>query len=217
MMFEKIQPVKCPPPPPEWYKEIWKLLDKNLVLPIGVAVLAYWMTTFLGESKNRRNYSKLGVAIMESLIEEVRTGLNTLDRLNMYLQDPSTDGARFNNLLPIKSWEGPQTVPNEVLLRILASSEGITAPSFPPSEIRIHCKNYFSHICGNVNNTIQNLSAAIQNLNPLGIRDMRIQLNGMLGEGEEQGHYIESTRKVLGMLETVKNILDKNSKRIIPK
>lgn len=216
MTFEKIQQVKCPPPPFEWYKDLWRFLDKNLVLPIGVAVLAYWMTTFLGESKNRKNYSRLGVAIMESLIEEVRTGLNTLDRLNKYLQDSSTDNTRFNNLLPVRSWEGPQTVPNEVLLRILASSEGITAP-FPPSEIRIHCKNYFSHICGNVNAMIQNLDNAILNSHSLLIRDSRIQLNGMLGTGEGQGNYMEATQKVLGMLEIVRDTLDKNSRKKMPK
>lgn len=214
-MLEKIPQVNCPKPPPEWYKAFWNFLDKNLILPIGIAFLTYWMQTFLGESKTKKNYSKLGVAIMESLIEEVKTGLNTLNSLNDYLQDSTTERKIFSNLLPVKSWEGPQTVPNEVLLRILASSEGLTAP-FSPSEIRIHCKNYFSHICGNVNNTIQSLSTAIQNNLP-GIPDMRIQLNGMIGEGEGQGHYIESTKKVLGMLETVKNILDKNSKRIIPK
>lgn len=215
-MLEKIHQVKCPNPPPEWYKDLWKFLDKNLVLPIGIAILTYWMTTFIGESKTKKNYSKLGVAIMESLLEEVKTGLNTLNLLNNYLQDPATERTIFGNLLPVKSWEGPQTIPNEVLLRILSSSEGITAP-FPPNEIRIHCKNYFSHICGNVNNTIQSLNATIQGSNPRRIQEMRIQLNGMIGDGEEQGNYIESTKKVLGMLQTVKNILENNSKRFIPK
>ncbi|MHB1758501.1 MAG: hypothetical protein ACYCT9_13530 [Leptospirillum sp.] len=232
-MLEKIHQVKCSNPSPEWYKALWNLLDKNLVIPTVVAVLAYWVTTFLGESKNNKNYSKLGVAIMESLIEEVRSGLEILERLKKYLQDPLTDKVRFENLLPVKSWEGSQTVPNEVLLRILASSNGVTAP-FPPSEIKIHCKNYFSHICGNVNIAIQNLNTAIQKSNTymqnlgtslaipssgeFGIAAMRDQLlAGALGDGEGKGNYIESTKKVLGMLETVKNALEQNSKSIIPK
>ncbi len=201
-MLEKIHQVKCPNPPPEWYKDLWKFLDKNLVLPIGIAILTYWLTTFLGESKNRKNYSKLGVAIMDSLIEEVTMGLNTMNNLQRFLQDPEAKGKGFGNLLPTQSWDGSQTIPNEVLLRILATSEGVTSP-FPPNEIRIHCKNYFSHICGNLNLAIQN--------------NQRDQLTKMLGNEKGQGNYIESTKKVLGMLETVKSILEKNSKRFNPK
>lgn len=203
-MLEKIHLVKCPNPPPEWYKDLWKFLDKNLVLPIGIAILTYLMTTFLGESRNRKNYSKLGVAIMDSLIEEVRNGLNRMESLQQFFQEnPIPMGTGFGSLLPIKSWEGNvQTIPNEVLLRILAASEGITAP-FPPNEIRIHCKNYFSHICENVNRAIENHE--------------REQLIEMIGNGEGQGKYIESSNKVLTMLETIRDILQKNSQKLIPK
>ena len=38
------------------------------------------------------------------------------------------------------------TISDDILLRILEVSPGVSPNGFPLNEIRIHCKNYFDHM-----------------------------------------------------------------------
>ena len=104
---------------------------------IGIAV--YVCTRKWDEWKQKKNYSRLGVAIIESLREEVKTGLNIIKN-------------KQQNHLPKKSWaDGMNTIPNEVMLIILTDYKKIKQEEseLKFKDIRIHCKNYFEHITEN--------------------------------------------------------------------
>jgi len=110
-------------------------------LVFGVAI--YICTRKLDEWKHKRNYSKLGVVIMDSLLEEVRTGLDIIK--NNQCGPP-----------PKNSWDGMKTIPDEVMLIIFDFPEKIKQKSkFNCKDIRSHCKNYFEHITEDWNKNIQ--------------------------------------------------------------
>ena len=113
-------------------------------------------------------------------------------------------------LLPNRTWSGMATIPDEVLLRILATSAHRSFKSFHPSECRIHCKNYFGNICENYNRVLgQCTNIAAQG------QDWRVLMRAMLTE--DHGHYIEATKGVDQMLRDIKQLLVENTKRIFPK
>ncbi|MHB8409765.1 MAG: hypothetical protein ACYDHY_17050 [Acidiferrobacterales bacterium] len=94
----------------------------------------------------------LGVIIIESLLEEVRGGLkimqSTLQRIEM---NGCSAALVPKPLVPCASWEGMNTIPDNVLLRIIATADKVEPRGFPPSQVRIHCKNYFVHMGTNFN------------------------------------------------------------------
>lgn len=76
----------------------------NFVLPFAVAVIAYSLLKKWDEYIKRRQYSTLGVAIIESLIEEINTGIKIMKN-------------QYQNPLPVKSWSGLLSIPDDVLLQ----------------------------------------------------------------------------------------------------
>lgn len=115
---------------------------------------------------------------MESLLEEVNNGINTM---------------KNQQLIPlsVKSWNGVTTVSDDVLLRIIAVSRNKKSVGFTPQEIRIHCKNYFEYMATNWETAIKSNSP--QNIQSLisqgeyvqaaeGVRDMLVQCRNLLEE-----------------------------------
>lgn len=141
---------------------------------IGFAVGLF--QTKLKEWGNKRNYSKLGVAIIETLIGEINIGIEILRK-----NEP--------HALPNSSWQGMETVPDNVLLRIVALDNGYAQPSdrWPVSSIRLHCKNYFVYICGNANS------------------------------GTRPSQYADDATRVRNMLADAKRLLEANSGKWFPK
>jgi len=159
----------------------------NLALPFLVALGTYWLISKKDEDEKKRNYSRLGVAIIEALLEEVENGIKTLDGAKQ-------SGKVSANTLPRKSWSGMSTIPDEVLLRILEVSKNVTPKSFQPKEIRIHCKNYFDHMTPTWDDVI------LKKLKPSQCLDT----------------YIEATNGVLAMLKQTKELLSENSNKWFP-
>lgn len=130
------------------------------------------------------------------MIEEVRLGRdlirNTLDPANNV----------FPNPLPRKSWNGINTITDEVLLRIFAVSNKIPDVGFPAREIRSHTKNYFDHM---VTNWDQVINEAVERRNFKGYAQTNYP------------SYDQAATGVLEMLEHVRKLLEKNSRRIWPK
>ncbi len=183
--------------------EILDTFSKNGILPVLVGITTYLLVDRLGEWKTRRNNSMLGAAIVDSLLGEIRTGLklmkSTQEQIQQNLPPP-------NVLLPMASWSGMQTIPDQVLLRILAASKNISTQSFHPKAIRNVCKDYFNHMCTNYNATITDPHEGNQKLHML------------LGEAPDQGRYINTAQLIIEMLEQTKGLLEQNSKRwIFPK
>lgn len=152
------------------------------------------------ESKRRRNDSKLGAVIIASLLEEVRTGLRVMEDNLAKITGQRQPSVEVCLLLPSASWEGMQTIPNNVLLRIAATAQNIQPRGFPPTEIRTHCKNYFVHIKNNV-----------------GIMQATSRMQRILEPGPSNEDYIGAVRKVIVMLEQTMELLEENARRWFPK
>lgn len=193
------------------------------------------------EAERRRVDSILGVAIIAPLLEEVRTGhkimvaaLENIKERNtaaakLYCtvqgvesskesaekrreaETAETSCANWQQLLPNVSWERMQTIPDKVLLRIIATDTGQEADEFPIRDIRLHCKNYFRHICENVNARIKTLSSVHASLSD------EEALRLLLDSGNSAGDYIGATEKVIRMLELVLARLGKNGAEKLPK
>jgi hypothetical protein len=146
----------------------------------------------------RRSYSKFGISVIDSLLEKMNTGLNVL-----WSKNPIA-------FILTASWYGVETIPNNVLLRIIAVSNNIDSHNsgFLVSHVRIHCKNYISHICVNVNDLIrQRGAAATQSLsNEIQPRSEAIS-----------ARYAADTENVIHLLNEIKSRLEANSRRRFPK
>jgi hypothetical protein len=185
------------------------LVLRYFLLPILVAILTYVVVDRLGEWRKRRMYSKLGVVIIESLLEELRTGLRTMKQALSAVNDPQAKTPP-RGLLPNKSWSGMSTIPDEVLLRIVEASTGLKSTGLPPREIRSHCKNFFTHMSENYQEALGRAFACAAS-----DKDWRTELKGLLvGPGEP---YIEAAVSVERLLEDTRLLLMKNSRRLIPK
>jgi hypothetical protein len=167
----------------------WIPIVSALLGVIGGAFSNLWLQAKTRWDE-RRTYSKLGISIIDSLLEEMNNGLNVLRGKNPIA------------LMPTASWYGMETIPNEVLLRIIAvDKDNISQYSgFPVSHIRIHCKNYFAHVCVNVNDLIRQGGTAAQS---------RL--------GTVSAQYAADTEKVIQMLSEIKSRLEANSRRRFPK
>jgi len=192
----------------QWIEGL-KFALMNLLLPVVVAVVTYILVDRLGEWRKRRTYSKLGVAIFESLQEEIRTGISLISTA---LTETEKQPLLYPPLaLPsTKSWSGMSTIPDDVLLRIIETSANQTFKGFQPRDSRIHCKNYFENMCQNYEQAVR-LSTDLARQG----QDWRPPLCDILSQN--RGNYIEAARGVDQMLERAKELLKKNSKAFFPK
>lgn len=166
--------------------EAGQSIISNFAFPFAVAAITYWLFNMNDEYKKRKQYSTLGVAIIEGLLEEVTYGIEIMRK-------------QLPTLLPVKSWYGLSTIPDDVLLRIIAVTKNENFNGLKPKDIRIHCKNYFDHMAPSWEN-------AIKTNNPVNIKTL---LN--------QSKYVEAAEGVNTMLLQCKELLERNEKQWIPK
>lgn len=176
------------------------IFAENFLFPIGVAFCTYYTIGFNDELKKRQNYSKLGEIVIDSFLEEVKTGLSILKSI-IELDTAITNNPITIYSLPNKSYSGINTISDDVMLRIIAISYNKKFEGFHPKDIRIHIKNYFEHICNNTNNEIKKV--------PLNVDNLKKYITST--------EYIKSTESVLHLLIETKNLLNKNGKRLLPK
>ncbi|MCU0377756.1 MAG: hypothetical protein MUC78_05795 [Bacteroidales bacterium] len=170
--------------------------SENVIAPIVVAAIAFFLFGKIDELRKRKSYSKLGVAILNTLIEEVQYGRNSIkDTLDPEKNDKP-------HPLPRKSWNGINTVPDEVLLRILEVSKKQKDIGFPSAEIRIHTKNYFDHMITNWDQVVINASLG---------KDFKALAK------LKYSTYDEAATGVLNMLINIRQLLEENSKKWFPK
>ncbi len=177
---------------PSWIQKF----AETIFAPFTVAAVTYFLFGKVDELRKRKNYCMLGVAILDTLIEEVKLGRdiirNTLDPTNNGLPSP----------LPRKSWNGINTITDEVLLRIFEVSKKSQDVGFPAKAVRSHTKNYFDHMAPNWDQVI---NEAVQGRNFKAYAQTRYS------------SYDQASTGVLDMLEHIKTLLEENSKRIWPK
>jgi hypothetical protein len=172
-----------------WIKDI---LDKALI-PFVIGALSYVLFRGLDEMKKRRTFSTLGVIIIDCLLEEVATGLDNIQK--------TIKNIPFVPLpMPSKSWSGVNTLPDDVMLRIISVSKDVKpVGSFNPKDIRKHTKNYFEYMCSQWNNFIILANVTQPNI----ITEFK--------------DWPEATNGVKEMLEQTKKLLEDNSKKRLPK
>ena len=169
------------------------------------SAVALWVGTVgykREEWVRRRNDSILGAVIIETILEDVRSGLGNMERK---LESISSNGLRQLKgqglHLSAASWAGAKTIPDNVFLRIIATGKGVEATGFPPAEIRSRCRLYFVDI----------KEALSQHMFD---NSLKHQLSSDTGGAK---NYIAQTKKVVAMLEQTKALLEENAKRLFPK
>ena len=160
--------------------------------PFIVAAVSYYLFGLRDEYKKRKNFSKLGVELLSTIIEEVETGRNIIRNT----LDPSNN--KYPGNLPNKSWSGINTIQDEILLRIFAVSENTPEQGFPAKQIRTHLKNYFEHMIPNWET---------------------IHTSGKIPSEAAKlwASYDGIATQVLQMLVHVRSLLEQNTKRLFPK
>ena len=173
----------------------------SILIPILVSILTYFFVSLRDEIKKRKNFSRLGVAIIETLLEEVNTGISIFTAFQNYkVEDKKPIG-----IPPSASWYGMNTISDEVLLRILAVSKSLDQNDhWHPKKIKIHCKNYFDHMVG----SLQNIFESQKNMYGWELIAKRVV---------ESGNYIEAAVGVKSMLTNAMNLLEKNTKSLLPR
>lgn len=184
------------------------LLMQNLALPIVVAVATYVLVDRLGEWRKRRMQSTLGCAVMDSLLEEVRTGIATMKSCIAATSDAGAQGPPPGRL-PRAIWTGPSTISDDVLLRVLETSRDGSFPHLQPRDVRSHCKNYFEHMTANFDNNLATTLPGGPNH-----QNWREVLRSFLaGEGK----YLEAAERVEELLVGVRQLLEANRHRVMPR
>jgi hypothetical protein len=182
----------------EWIAdpEIQKLLIGELIMPIFIGILAFLATNSVSVWRTRRRQSLLGVAVCDAFIEELSNGVQLLTAAQMDLDKNKLPYGR----LPRRSWNGMQTISDEILERLLCLSAGRQNQGFPIRDIRIHLKNYFDHMIPNFDQAT--LSNQWQN-----------EVRHLL----EHGGYLDAAKGVLKMTEEARTLLKVNSSKWFPK
>lgn len=128
------------------------LLLSSILAPFLTATLTYFVFGRLDDLKKEKRQSRLGASVLQTLEEEVKNGLKEMQRV-FDMQDGSVPD-NVLSFLPNKSWLGINTINDDVLIRILEVTKNVKMTGFPPSEIRIHTKNYFDMMVANWNDAI---------------------------------------------------------------
>jgi hypothetical protein len=167
----------------------------SLLLPILIGLLLFYLARLIDENSKRKNLSILGVIILNSLLEEVKNGLGVIESIaNQNLLKASN--------IPIASWVGIKTIPDDVLLRIIAvSKKPEPEGNFQVRDILTHTKNYFEHMCITWNN-----------FNELVGGDVKKQTMSGHTLVHMANDFITPTRKVKILIERTIKLLNKNSK-----
>ncbi len=167
----------------------------KLILPLAVGVLGFWASSVFTSMRDRKRQSLLGAAVCAQFVEELNNGINLMNSV-LNRQNPIGQ-------LPRKSWNGMSTISDDVLERILCLSEKRHTPGFPISEIRIHLKNYFDHICPNFDPFIEKTAQGQQ-------LDQQTK-DSLIKE------YVQPAEGVLAMVQDARSRLEANAKARFPK
>lgn len=171
---------------------------ERLLLPITVAFIAYYVFGKRDEWKKRQKYSKLGIELFLILIEEVKMGHDIL-------KHPFTKSCNKPVYLPDRCWHGIETIPDEILLRIMAISEKMPSTTNSPVRLRAQLKNYFEYLTKDYKSIYDKVCTE----KPQGsdLAQFKVQV-------DELANY---TSEILGSLVLTKDMLAKNSKKWFPK
>lgn len=175
---------------------------KSLIIPLVVGILGgvgtYLLVSMFSKSGKKKDVKTLGIAIIESLIEEVNTGIIILEQALKAARENETN-ILPKTVPPRKSWNGMNTIPDDVLIEIINKCQTKKYDGFHPKDIRSHCKNYFEHITANYDNAFKT-----------SLDRMGKQLhwyNPIINEVGSGGASVEATKGVKKLLEDCRDLL----------
>jgi hypothetical protein len=147
--------------------------------------------------EQKRKQSTRGGVILAKIQEEIATGIGLMRMMQnsvtqIALTQPTTVG-----LLPAKSWSGMKTIPDKVVLRVIATNHNKNI------KLRSDCKSYFEHICGSINKLIER---------PL---NQSIIVNRLINVNDDSNHLIAAIN-LNNDIEEIKNKLLSNAKIKFP-
>ncbi len=169
------------------------------VVPVSVALIVYYIVDTRGEFRKRRMYSRLGVAIINELQEEIQNGIRAMRAAEVAIEDDTIESPPAT-ALPRRTWQGMSTIPDEVFLRVIETSGNPLC--------RTHCKNYFGNICEQYDALI---AWALQ---PEHRQEWREPLRRLL---LDPSHFLQAAEGVDQMLEQAKGLLEQNARRRRPR
>jgi hypothetical protein len=174
---------------------IFAILLTNVVTPLAVGVLGFLGTSTWTTWRDRRRQSLLGAVVCDTILEELETGIKLLRNV--------LEGKTSECLLPWKSWYGMNTISDDTLERLLCLSKVSSTRGFPIRNIRTHLKNYFDHICPNVDRILEEIVAG---------RKRRVEVVDLMRE-----EYFKPAEGVRVMVLEARKLLDSNATRWFPK
>lgn len=182
----------------------------SIVLPVIVALVTSLIVNQQKENGRRKNSSRLGIAIIETLQEEIGTGIDLMTKALIAANEKKASLIP-NGYLPNESWSGMATIPDDVLLRIRETSKNRQFEPFQPKDCRSHCKNYFKNICKTYNTYLDDAIGRAQQG-----QDWSATLRALLAD-DGPSHFIQAAKGVQKMLEDAKQLLEANTKTMFPK
>jgi len=176
--------------------------DKLITAVIGCifGIITYICTRKLDKWGHKRNYSSLGVTVIDSILKEIEEGLDIMKKEQKIP-------------LPKESWKGEKTIQDEVMLIILALSKSENkAEDFSPNEIKRHCKHYFEIITQHWQKILDDL-VLYKDLQKI-LKDHEDKNTEVWQNIQKDIEYAENLIK---MLKSTKSSLKENSKKCCPK
>jgi hypothetical protein len=170
----------------------------NFIYPFFVSLIVFYGWGKSAELSLRKNKSKLGAMLMEALVSDVQNGLNLMKRIVDIEKIPVGVEVILYGM-PTSSWNGSKTFSEDILLRLVSCTKKKEYKHFHPTGILVHSKNYFEHMCPNVNKILQSK------------RD-KLTVIAEAKKYIEDTNYIKSAEAVLSMLKESEKVLNKNSK-----
>lgn len=163
------------------------------------------------ERRRRRNASCLGAIIAGAVLNDVRIGLARMTAMAA----PNWQVASWKPL-PSASWEGAETFPGDVVLRIIACTARKACNSdAAPAHIRARCAMYFTDTVEHINGMAEKIQQVNMSVVPVGV----VGGGGPSARGLQAiaGNSIGATQDLVTLLENIKVFLEHNAKRCWPK
>lgn len=175
-------------------KDFWSpVVDLANWIPVGIAIVTYFIQAWVRQGINRREQSRLAVMYLKEIEKEIQTGLERLVYLYEHGGIPFQVD-EYKPLMPVANWDGIRGIlPDAVNMRMLNVIRRV-GESEECIDLRHHLKNYYTVICKFGNDVIKGREKFCK---------------------EAAREDIDGTRMILSKMKIVIQHMDKNSRRLI--
>lgn len=127
--------------------DFWSpLSDLSSWIPVGVAIVAYFIQAWIRLGMTRREQSRLAVMYLTEIKKEIETGLERLVYMYEHGGTP-LQVEEYKPLMPVANWEGIRGIlPDDVNMRMLNVMRR-EKDDEECANLRHHLKNYYTVIC----------------------------------------------------------------------